>query len=57
LKVRQDVKKLQRIHKKSYCHDSDLGKRISGLYRKRKEQVKTAIKQKEFQNKNETSWK
>jgi hypothetical protein len=28
-----------------------LGKRISGLYRKRKEKLQTAIKQKEFQNK------
>jgi hypothetical protein len=33
-----------RIHNKSYCHDSDLGKRISGLYRKRKEKLQTAIK-------------
>jgi hypothetical protein len=51
LKARQDVSKWQRIHNKSYCNDSDLGKRISCLYRKRKEKLQTAIKQKEFQNK------
>jgi hypothetical protein len=48
LKARQDVNKVQRIHKKSYCHDSDLGKRISGLYRKRKEKLPKLSNRKSF---------